>query len=66
MIFAEKYLKHRFERGLEEGIEEGTKSERQRWVDWMARKQAAEDGAGVKLSMNPLLLKQRVQSQGTK
>ena len=51
MIFAERYLKHRFERGIEqgrhegreEGREEGTKSERQRWVDWMARKQAAED-----------------------
>ena len=39
LIFAEKYLKHRFERGREEGEER----ERKRWLDWMARKQAAED-----------------------
>ncbi len=39
LIFAEKYLKHRFEKGREEGAE----LERERWVNWMARKQAAED-----------------------
>ncbi len=39
LIFAEKYLNHRFEKGKQEGEER----ERQRWVDWMARKQAAED-----------------------
>ena len=51
MIFAERYLKHRFERGREEGREEGVEQgveqgielERQRWVEWFARKQAAED-----------------------
>ena len=47
MIFAERYLKHRFERGREEGREEGVERgielERQRWTDWFARKQAAED-----------------------
>ena len=55
MIFAEKYLKHRFERGLEEGRHEGRKegrkegraegikSERQRWVEWNDRRLAAED-----------------------
>ena len=55
LIFAEKYLKHRFERGLEEGRhegreegrkegrEEGIKSERQRWVEWNDRRLAAED-----------------------
>ena len=42
LIFAEKYLKHRFERGLEEGREEGTESERQRWVEWNERRLAAE------------------------
>ena len=54
MIFAEKYLKHRFERGLEEGRhegreegleegrEEGTESERRRWVEWNERRLAAE------------------------
>ena len=42
LIFAEKYLKHRFERGLEEGHEKGTKSERQRWVEWNDRRLAAE------------------------
>ena len=29
--------------GKEEGVEEGVGEERQRWLDWMARKQAAED-----------------------
>ena len=43
LIFAEKYLKHRFEKGREEGLEEGAGLERERWIDWMARKQAAED-----------------------
>ena len=43
LIFAEKYLKHRFEKGKQEGLEEGEERERQRWVDWMERKQAAED-----------------------
>ena len=47
MIFAERYLKHRFERGREEGVEQGIEQgielERQRWVEWFARKQAAED-----------------------
>ena len=51
LIFAEKYLKHRFERGREEGREEGrvegraegADQERQRWKEWMLRKQAAED-----------------------
>ena len=55
LIFAEKYLKHRFERGREEGREEGrvvgrqegralgVDEERQRWKEWMLRKQAAED-----------------------
>ena len=45
LIFAEKYLKHRFEKGREEGLEEGAELERERWIDWMARKQAA-DAAG--------------------
>ena len=39
MIFAEKYLKHRFERGLEEGAE----LERERWRDWNDRRIAAEN-----------------------
>ncbi len=39
LIFAEKYLNYRYKKGREEG----TESERQRWVDWMARKEAAED-----------------------
>ena len=43
MIFAERYLKHRFEKGREEGVERGVELERQRWLDWFARKQAAED-----------------------
>ena len=47
MIFAERYLKHRYERGREEGIEEGKEegreAEQQRWADWMARKQRAEE-----------------------
>ncbi len=43
LIFAEKYLNHRFEKGKQEGLEEGEERERQRWVDWMERKQAAED-----------------------
>ncbi|MCY4476030.1 MAG: hypothetical protein OXC83_11440 [Chloroflexi bacterium] len=47
MIFAERYLKHRYERGREEGIEEGKEegreAEQQRWADWMARKQHAEE-----------------------
>ena len=38
MIFAERYLKHRFERGREEGAE----SERQRWLEWNDRRLAAE------------------------
>ena len=38
LIFAERYLKHRFERGREEGAE----SERQRWLEWNARRLAAE------------------------
>ena len=50
LIFAEKYLKHRYEVGLEEGVEkgrvegreEGQDTERQRWVEWFARKDAAE------------------------
>ena len=53
MIFAERYLKHRFERGREvgveegreEGVEQGVELERQRWLDWFARKQAAEDAS---------------------
>ena len=57
MIFAERYLKHRFERGrevgveegreegLEQGVEQGVELERQRWLDWFARKQAAEDAS---------------------
>ena len=53
MIFAERYLKHRYERGREEGIEEGKEegreAERQRWADWMARKQRAEE-AGEEFS----------------
>jgi hypothetical protein len=59
LIFAEKYLKHRFERGREEGRDEGRKEgrdegreegaelERERWIEWMARKQAAEDAGEV-------------------
>ena len=51
LIFAERYLKHRYEVGKEEGretgrvegIELGVGEERQRWLDWMARKQAADD-----------------------
>ena len=43
MIFAERYLKHRFERGREEGVEQGVELERRRWTEWFARKQAAED-----------------------
>ena len=45
LIFAEKYLKHRFEKGREEGREEGVDElERERWIDWNKRspKQAAE------------------------
>ena len=46
LIFAEKYLKHRFERGLEqgreEGREEGADEERQRWNEWNDRRKAAE------------------------
>lgn len=38
LIFAEKYLKHRFARGREEGAE----SERQRWLEWNDRRLAAE------------------------
>ena len=57
MIFAERYLKHRYERGREEGIEagkkegkeEGREAEQRRWADWMARKQRAED-AGEEFS----------------
>ena len=51
LIFAEKYLKHRFEKGLEEGREEGREEgaerERERWVEWMARKEAAENAGEV-------------------
>ena len=43
MIFAEKYLKHRFERGREEGREEGVEVERRRWLEWLERKQLAEE-----------------------
>ena len=51
LIFAERYLKHRFERGREQGREEGREEgraegadeERKRWKEWMARKQVAED-----------------------
>ncbi len=43
LIFAEKYLKHRYERGREEGHAKGVDEERQRWKEWMLRKQAAED-----------------------
>ena len=55
LIFAERYLKHRYEVGKEEGVEVGREEgielgvevgvgqERQRWVDWMARKQAADE-----------------------
>ena len=47
LIFAEKYLKHRYERGREEGREEGravgVDEERQRWKEWMLRKQVAEE-----------------------
>ncbi len=43
LIFAEKYLKHRYERGREEGRAEGADEERKRWEAWMARKQAAEN-----------------------
>lgn len=57
MIFAERYLKHRYERGREEGIEagkkegkeEGREAEQRRWADWMARKQRAEE-AGEEFS----------------
>ena len=67
MIFAERYLKHRFERGIEqgrhEGREEGTKSERQRWVDWMARKQAAEDAGEAFDEPSPA---ERARSNGSK
>lgn len=49
LIFAERYLKHRYERGREEGKEEGREAEQQRWADWTARKQRAED-AGAKFS----------------
>ena len=47
LIFAERYLKHRYEVGKEEGRKEAQeeirKEERQRWLDWMARKQAADE-----------------------
>ncbi len=39
MIFAERYLKHRYERGKEEGADQ----ERQRWLDWLVRKQRADE-----------------------
>ena len=54
LIFAEKYLKHRFERGLEQGREEGREEgrevgreegageERRRWKEWNDRRTAAE------------------------
>ena len=38
LIFAEKYLKHRFEKGREEGVDE----ERERWKEWNKRRLAAE------------------------
>ncbi len=43
MIFAERYLKHRYERGKKEGLEEGADQERQRWLDWLTRKQRADE-----------------------
>lgn len=47
LIFAEKYLNHRFEKGREQGREEGrvegADEERKRWLDWVARKQSAEN-----------------------
>lgn len=42
LIFAEKYLKHRFEKGREEGREEGVDEERERWKGWNKRRLAAE------------------------
>ena len=51
LIFAERYLKHRYEVGKEEGVEVGREEgielgvgeERRRWLDWLARKQAADE-----------------------
>lgn len=46
LIFAEKYLNYRYRKGREEGHaqgqQEGAEIERQRWQEWLARKQKAE------------------------
>ena len=58
MIFAERYLKHRYERGREEGIEEGKEegreAEQRRWAGWMARKQRAEEAGNEFSEPSPL------------
>ena len=45
LILAERYLKHRYNRGKDEGVDE----ERQRWLEWLERKQSAE-ASGVEFS----------------
>ena len=62
MIFAERYLKHRYERGREEGKEagkvEGREAEQRRWADWMERKRRAEDAGEEFSEPSPLELDQ--------
>ncbi len=52
MIFAEKYLQHRYEVGLKEGFKEGSYAERKRWVAYAERMEKAEE-AGEEFNEPP-------------
>ena len=44
-MLAERYLRERYNKGREEGLEEGREEERRAWVEWNERReQAVKDG----------------------